>query len=953
MIVRKLGKQKALAVLTITAQILSLVPGALWTPEAQAKSNELTDASGIDANALDSSSSCEDICEAIQPDSEWGMSNDQWCANHGSPTEQGVVAQPLATASGTPSGNPFQPPRPNGRGVDAAVPTAEGCRYPVRPEDIKATGSEDTACKYVSQRLIHCKFHGTQLASQCMAKGYTKKSDKWQKILMALDATAAGTCAIACVAEKTGTSLATGLGQVIAQGCKYASFIAGGTEIIAAIFMDQGPLGRAAGGIGGALGIMNMATGFKGHGPSSFEFAKVNPVHSYFLESTLRFIEISTQLFVSAAHAAPYDGQARGQVDRQACAALGINDFDLTRSRCLVTENSRGVIVARRAPVPVNITPAPSRAGAPQPTISAPGYRAPTTPQFARPSMTETADMSYCRSRNGGNGYGATYEACLSQRRISAADGPALGGATLNQGTRPSVTDLAGAAAGVAGAVRGPAGATPPVSGRQTGGAVVSPPATTPRPATAPPATARPTTAPPATTPVATAPPATTPVTTAPPATTPVTTAPPATTPVATAPPATTPVATAPPATTPVATAPPATTPVATAPPATTPVATAPPATTPVATAPPATTPVATAPPATTPVATAPPPAVAETPLPACREGDVACQAIRQKLDGAQDGETRRALCGQLNRLQPSTSVDSCMKSGDQAADDATESDKRGKHACRGAIIFGALAGIRAYSMSQSKKTSNKACEEVKKLFSSALVADPNGFQDFNYTNGAPSGSGSNNSSASGNSGRGSGGSGANSGGTGGRSGRPTANQSFPDGFAEVPQEAMAAVDGQMLSRSGLDKILAAKAAEVDTDAMIAAAEAGDLAGYLSPGMGGSEVGNAIASLSDVAFANPPNMMIDSPQSTGTMYAQGGGSAPAAKPAAEAGGLFGGLGGLFGGGKNAAQPDRQIAFDQNPETDIWHTHTDQNIFQIVSGRIGKSTMRWDPRSSGL
>jgi hypothetical protein len=271
-----------------------------------------------------------------------------------------------------------------------------------------------------------------------------------------------------------------------------------------------------------------------------------------------------------------------------------------------------------------------------------------------------------------------------------------------------------------------------------------------------------------------------------------------------------------------------------------------------------------------------------------------------------------------------------------------TEGEKD-KLACVTAVTFAVMAGIRAYNIVTAGKTKDDACAAVQKSVSKATVAaggpkaDPNN-SNFKPLNGGGGGGGGGSGAINTPGGGANSGSGGDKGGDGGK--RPDLNcVSGGGGVGGCGAAATAGLDGQALQRSGLDKAVGAKAAELaahssgnpNAGAMIAGALGGQ----------GGDFGSGVAALAAEAQKEPPKV-----DGMGSAYSGGGGGG---------GGSGGGGGGgnpfaaLFGGGAAGAGPGNgtsAAAFGQGaPQVDIWHTGTHMNLFEIISEKVAKVSHR--------
>lgn len=156
----------------------------------------------------------------------WDSADDNWCSFH---------------KNGSSAGSAF-----DGKGPNDLV-AAPGCPYRVTNSDVAAAGSAANACEYVSKGVKRCDLRGGQVEEQCLAYMSAGDGSKWQYILLALDLTAAGSCAMACF-----TNVASG-GTTEAV-CQYAGLAAGGTELIATLAMKNSTVGTLINGVAAGAG---------------------------------------------------------------------------------------------------------------------------------------------------------------------------------------------------------------------------------------------------------------------------------------------------------------------------------------------------------------------------------------------------------------------------------------------------------------------------------------------------------------------------------------------------------------------------------------------------------------------------------------------------------------------------------------------------------------------------
>ncbi|MBY0471477.1 hypothetical protein K2X30_09945 [bacterium] len=156
----------------------------------------------------------------------WDSADDNWCSFH---------------KNGSSAGSAF-----DGKGPNDLV-AAPGCPYRVTNSDVAAAGSAANACEYVSKGVKRCDLRGGQIEEQCLAYMSAGDGSKWQYILLALDLTAAGSCAMACF-----SSVASG--GTTESVCQYAGIAAGGTELIATLAMKNSTVGTLINGVAAGAG---------------------------------------------------------------------------------------------------------------------------------------------------------------------------------------------------------------------------------------------------------------------------------------------------------------------------------------------------------------------------------------------------------------------------------------------------------------------------------------------------------------------------------------------------------------------------------------------------------------------------------------------------------------------------------------------------------------------------
>lgn len=250
---------------------------------------------------------------------------------------------------------------------------------------------------------------------------------------------------------------------------------------------------------------------------------------------------------------------------------------------------------------------------------------------------------------------------------------------------------------------------------------------------------------------------------------------------------------------------------------------------------------------------------------------------------------------------------------------DTTAEDAGTATACIMAGIFAGLAIARGANMGELDKSRKSACESI----TAQVAVDQNSIKRF-LESGGESGGGRFGVT---------GGNGPVFEGRGNPFGTSTNVQSIDDALNNPLVSA--AVDGGLLTRTGLGNSLKNRAPEL-APGILDAARRGDNAGMLAAGLPKQ------AAAAAGVLANVGNRMNDKLK-PGSMMAQvgsySGGGGGARGPAAGGASPFAGLGaknaGMGAGGPGAAMDFGGVA----ESTDIWHSNSSDNIFQIVSHRI--------------
>jgi hypothetical protein len=250
------------------------------------------------------------------------------------------------------------------------------------------------------------------------------------------------------------------------------------------------------------------------------------------------------------------------------------------------------------------------------------------------------------------------------------------------------------------------------------------------------------------------------------------------------------------------------------------------------------------------------------------------------------------------------------------------------KAACITAITMAALAGVRYYNMGYGKRTKASACNSIWNLQSSSAAIDGGvaaaGYSSSGGTLGATSSGSSTSGTTSGTAGTAAATSCVAAGGTVG---------SCSNG------QISAATDGGILGTSGLGQVAAPLATQMAQAGLPASGDSGSPSGSMGGAMGGAgDFGNVLTKVADTAAQNGKELGQVASMGTGGGGGGGGGSA------SDAGG---GFGSLFqpSGPSTSTAPVKVFKGEGSDSDDIYHSHTDKNIFQIISGRIEKSGSR--------
>jgi hypothetical protein len=245
------------------------------------------------------------------------------------------------------------------------------------------------------------------------------------------------------------------------------------------------------------------------------------------------------------------------------------------------------------------------------------------------------------------------------------------------------------------------------------------------------------------------------------------------------------------------------------------------------------------------------------------------------------------------------------------------------KQACITAVTMAALAGIRKYNMGYGERTKQKSCASIWALQSSAnAVAGGITAAGFTATGGSTAGT-----------------SGSSIGSTGSSTGTTTAagvNCVANGGTVASCSngQVSAATDGGILGNSGLGAVAAPLAQQLASALPASSGDSGGPGGAMGAATSGDgAMGPALTKVAQTAFDNAKELG----QVASMGYSSGGGGGATASDSNGLANLFGNS----GAAAPAAAPMAVFRGDGEEGNDIWHSHTSNNIFQIISHRIGK------------
>ena len=288
---------------------------------------------------------------------------------------------------------------------------------------------------------------------------------------------------------------------------------------------------------------------------------------------------------------------------------------------------------------------------------------------------------------------------------------------------------------------------------------------------------------------------------------------------------------------------------------------------------------------------------------------------------------------GMLSNFAPLKGIVDTRKDGFNEKTMVELSGKTFKGSCIAVNGFAILSVKRGFGVKKAKNTAKASCNEVKRLWSQR-----NGVELGGDTGGAPS-----LATVRG------GGSSASGGRTGGiaAEGNSGPRNEFGDALDNAVQAG--ALDAGLLNDSGLANELMDKTAGLDVEAMMDAVENGDPGAALGGAMASAGLGPIGEQMAAIAGEASQDAQSEGYGVSGTSYASsgGGGGAGGGGKGSEMdlGALFGNLAGNGAGGAPVSATGEAAFGNRAPASDIWHTGSKQNLFEIVSGKIGQVTPR--------
>jgi len=241
------------------------------------------------------------------------------------------------------------------------------------------------------------------------------------------------------------------------------------------------------------------------------------------------------------------------------------------------------------------------------------------------------------------------------------------------------------------------------------------------------------------------------------------------------------------------------------------------------------------------------------------------------------------------------------------------------KMACTAAVAFAIYAGIRTAAIIEQNDTKKDACNNVKSLMSEVVVSSPSARPSPTSSSASLSATGASTASVA--------------------AVQSANNDAANNGIASISSSALRSKDAAALAKSGLDRMGAKRAKNLDIgkfkNALASGASAGSMMRTASRSMGiaPNALANGLAQLADMTAADAKRL--GPALGVHTSLAASG-----AKAKKEGGENIGELPIINGQDPNAGMGagGTQYGTPQQPE-DIYHSRSGKSIFQIISEKI--------------
>jgi hypothetical protein len=288
-------KKQSVARLTALVYLWALTPGELLAdlydlvvPSARATTALETNPGAFDSSKIKGEMSCDKICAVLTTDRGnitadatcdtcgasvvdvskgasgadyytgdgiWNDTDHKYCADHGEVTDFAfqVPGAPDAGPSNGPNGNPIHG---GGGGKGPGGEKKQGaCPVPL------ANGETEAQCKTVSENLMRCKFHNSEVLTKCLVYNSATDGITFNWIVLAFDIAAAALCLTACILSAVPG--AQGAAQGFAIACGASGITAAVIELGAVTSINKSVGAAVASGIvsvGGTIaGITSLA----------------------------------------------------------------------------------------------------------------------------------------------------------------------------------------------------------------------------------------------------------------------------------------------------------------------------------------------------------------------------------------------------------------------------------------------------------------------------------------------------------------------------------------------------------------------------------------------------------------------------------------------------------------------------------------------------------------------